>query len=390
MKNRALVFYSIILFLLASTVISSSSKPAFAGIEKGAGTPGAYLRILISPDQQTLFRGDSASFTIIVLNSSSEVNLTNVVVKDLLAPDCNRTIGNLPADSNFPPYKCTMNNIQEPTINWITVEGTNPVDEQLDLANDSASIDIIDISVTLSADPSSIQWPGGKVEYSILARNTGSVPLILNSLSSPQFGDLTDPGNQIVEDNSCLPNPNLPLLPANGGESNCSFSVDLFGESGQIATEVSVGAQDSGGKTIFDTDTINVIINDPDVYTAYFPIVVDKRDEPNNDCFDAYPLSPNQAYHFLPNDSDDWYHFDLSQKDNVFVELTNFVPRLGQVIVYAGDNCNSLQILKNNGNDLETKIVPLGIQPPGRYFILVINDGEPNYQERYQLQVTIP
>ncbi len=115
--------------------------------------------------------------------------------------------------------------------------------------------------------------------------------------------------------------------------------------------------------------------------------MLDLLDEPNNTCANSFPLITNQAYYFLPDDIDDWYYFDLIQQGNVLVELTNFVPRFGQIIIYEGGLCNTLRVLKNNGNDRETKLVPLGEQPPGRYYILVINDGDPSSLERYQLQV---
>ena len=386
MQNRKLIVFSLTIFLAASLIFALMSSNVVARSDKNSGTPGAYLQILISPDQQSLLPGNSAIFTINVSNTSDQINLTNVVVKDLFAPDCNRMIGNLPADFNFPPYTCTLNNVQEPTVNLISVEGTNPIDGEVDIATDTTSIDIVDISVTVDANPTNIQLPGGEIDFSVFISNTGSVAVILNSLTSPQFGNLTDPANLSVTDNTCIPDTNLPLLPPNRGEF-CSFKAELLGEAGPIPIEVTVSAKDNEENTISESDITFVNISVPVVHSVHFPLVIDMQDEPNNTCSSSFPLITNQAYYFLPNDIDDWYYFDLLQQGNVLVELTNFISRFGQIVIYEGGFCNSLRVLKNNGNDMETKLVPLGEQPPGRYHILVINDGDPSSLERYQLQV---
>ena len=386
MRKSKSVVYSLSLFLAILLIISLAARAADASSKKEANSPGKYLRILKSPDQQTILRGDFASFTIVVLNNSDQVNLTDVVVQDLFTPDCNRNIGNLPADSNFPPYKCTLIDVQESVVNWITVEGTNPVDGEVDFATDTADVDIMDISVMVDAVPSEIQSPGGEIEFSVNISNTGSVTATLNSLTSVPFGNLIDPANQLITDNSCVEILNISMLLPDS-EEECFFKGEILGEMGQVPVEVTAGAEGGGEISISKMGVTYINISDPVVHRAHFPLVVDMLDEPNDTCLSAFPLSINQPYYFLPDDRDDWYLFDLIQEGEVLVELSNFIPQLGQIIIYDGGQCNSLQVLKNNGNDKETKLVPLGNQPPGRYHILVINDGDANVKERYQLKV---
>lgn len=109
----------------------------------------------------------------------------------------------------------------------------------------------------------------------------------------------------------------------------------------------------------------------------YLPVLVPSRgDEPNNNCPEALSINTNRSYSFLPNDENDWYYFDLDAEREVTVEMSNFVPRQGQIVIAGGSStCQGLQLLGNNGNNQTEKIVNLGTRPPGRYFIWVITDG---------------
>ena len=64
------------------------------------------ILITKSPDIVTVVMGDLATFIIYVENTG-DVGLTNVEVNDLLAPNCNRTIGNLAAGVST-SYECTV------------------------------------------------------------------------------------------------------------------------------------------------------------------------------------------------------------------------------------------------------------------------------------------
>ena len=109
--------------------------------------------------------------------------------------------------------------------------------------------------------------------------------------------------------------------------------------------------------------------------------------EPNNVCQQAYFISPNITYNFYPNDANDWYHFQLTSSGKLTIRVDNFVPLAGQVAVYKGSNCNNVVFLGSNGNFGDTKVVQLGTQSPGRYYIYVSNDGVLNNVTPYQLQV---
>jgi hypothetical protein len=147
----------------------------------------------------------------------------------------------------------------------------------------------------------------------------------------------------------------------------------------------------SDGTDNSNTAVSTVTINQLPIRQVYIPLLLNNFvvGEPNNHPCDAYALNINQDYFFLPDDVDDWYRFDLPSSGHLIVELTDFVPLMGQVVVYTGTSCDSIQQtpLGNNGNDQSTKVVDLGQRSAGRYFIWIINDGALNATEHYRLRV---
>lgn len=121
----------------------------------------------------------------------------------------------------------------------------------------------------------------------------------------------------------------------------------------------------------------------------YLPVIVPARsDESNDACTQAFGIVTDRSYSFLPDDKDDWYYFELSAELDVTVELTNFVPQAGQIIVASGSSsCQGLRLVGNNGNNQAAKIVTLGTVPPGRYFIWIITDGAFNTSTPYNLHI---
>lgn len=126
-------------------------------------------------------------------------------------------------------------------------------------------------------------------------------------------------------------------------------------------------------------------------YQTNLPLVAKnlrRSDEPNNDCRQAFPLTGNQTYQFLPNDQEDWYQFTLPAAAAVTIELTNFVPQAnGQLIAYTGTCPSGLTLLAQNGDHSTTKILNLGHQPAGTYFIRIFNGGPANTKDLYRLRI---
>jgi uncharacterized repeat protein (TIGR01451 family) len=79
------------------------------------------VQIVKDPKSQTVTKGNTATFTITVLNTG-DVALTDVVVTDALSPNCNKTIGTL-APGQSVSYKCTRPNVQSSFTNVAVVTG---------------------------------------------------------------------------------------------------------------------------------------------------------------------------------------------------------------------------------------------------------------------------
>ncbi|MBP6017182.1 MAG: VCBS domain-containing protein [Candidatus Promineofilum sp.] len=114
-------------------------------------------------------------------------------------------------------------------------------------------------------------------------------------------------------------------------------------------------------------------------------------EEPNNRCTEAVGLALNIDQPFRADDKDDWFYFDTTESNVLTVELRNFTPGAGQIVVAAekspGQGCSGLELLGNNGSSGPDKTVPLGRQPARRYYVWVINDGAISANTVYRLYV---
>lgn len=136
-----------------------------------------------------------------------------------------------------------------------------------------------------------------------------------------------------------------------------------------------------------DPRTTTVAFQDaPPVY-FFLPVVNRRGEEPNNNCASALEIFPNRPEFFFANDRHDWFFFDLTQEANVTVELRDFKPGKGQIVVASGQGCSNLQLVGNNGSNQPNKDVPLGRRQPGRFFIWIINDGVLDTTNPYRLLV---
>ncbi len=110
------------------------------------------------------------------------------------------------------------------------------------------------------------------------------------------------------------------------------------------------------------------------------------NEEPNDSCNAAYPISGNINYRFTADDAYDWFTFSLSSPAATRVELTNFSPKDGQLVVGQG-GCNPPTRIGHNGDSATSKIIELGMLAAGRYYVLVINDGAKGSNIGYDLRV---
>lgn len=240
------------------------------------------------------------------------------------------------------------------------------------------------MSVSVTADPPLLPAPSGTISYSVRLVNTSEVDAIqVNTLRDSILDDLDGQG-------SC----NMPTLSiAAGSFYQCAFTDVLSGTVGDVITRTITATgidDDLTPNQVSGRHDIGVSIIDRPVERIFLANIADDVDEPNNTCIQAYPLQLNRPYNFLAEDIQDIYSFTLTDTQSISVELTNFVPRAGQLIVWKGE-CGMLETppVGRNPDTSLTKTVELGSQPPGPYIIQIINDGPLNDQDLYGLIVRL-
>ncbi len=253
--------------LLLGLVFAFSQFPTTLSAESAANpqAPTDDLRIIVTPEEQAVVAGDAAVFTVLVLNTSSNVNLKNVSVVSAEVPDCNRSIGNLAADDNFPPYQCSRQNTTTPFTGSFEVSGRNVVNNQKQTASVQAKVDVVSLNIQATAAPNTLPEPGGDVTFNLSLTNTGSLDLNLNGFSSPQFGNLLDGSNSAVADNTC-PSA-IPSQLADDDTVSCSFTARVSAQPGaynasfnaNAATNDDLSLSASGNATITLTDVASAM-----------------------------------------------------------------------------------------------------------------------------------
>ena len=151
-----------------------------------------------SPDTQTVDYDQTASFTIVVKNTGN-VPLTDVEVTDLLAPDCDRSIGDLAVGAEN-TFTCSLVNVSSDFTNVAEVSGTFGVTPVSDEDDALVVVDILpDISVIKTATyndvtPADVPETGGSVTFTFAVTNHSSEVFNLTSLVDDTFGDLDGQG----------------------------------------------------------------------------------------------------------------------------------------------------------------------------------------------------
>jgi LPXTG-motif cell wall-anchored protein len=99
------------------------------------------------------------------------------------------------------------------------------------------------------------------VTYTVEVDNDSVEPVTLTALTDDIFGDLLDPANLLVDDNTC---PTTPMLIGIGATFTCTFDADLVGDFGDPdhVNTVTATAQDDELNSTTDTDTETVAFDE--------------------------------------------------------------------------------------------------------------------------------
>lgn len=237
------------------------------------------------------------------------------------------------------------------------------------------------LAASLTAVPLTLPEPGGLVTFALHIQNTGPFTLTLSAMVDDAWGSLHGQG-------SCL----LPQTVGINDQYACAYNGAVSGQMGEVITHTAVVTGTTTNSLIaVNSATASVTITtpvDPPDDMIYLPVVLspDLYGEPNNSCNDAHPLVLNQPGSFLAEDTNDWYAFTLPVASHVQVVLANFVPAVGQITVWSG-NCADAQLIGHDGSRNTDRVLDLGMQPAGPYYIWLINDGPTNMTDFYTLTV---
>ena len=238
-------FLSFVLFSI-SGVNAENLNSYQTMVEDGAEEDGDWLKILKSPDSPYVKRGDDAEFTIVVINTSTQFDMVDIIVSDSQAPNCNNQFSEI-GFGDSEPYSCKQENVENAFTNEIIVSGRNATNNKTDTASATADIEVLELLATIEPETSAVPSPGGELEFSVTVRNLSSVPVILDSLVSDKLGNLADPQNDKLDPNTCT-NAIGRQLSANSGQYQCKFTTDV---------------SNSPGIYVFDVKTIATVKGDP-------------------------------------------------------------------------------------------------------------------------------
>ena len=121
-----------------------------------------------------------------------------------------------------------------------------------------------ELLVVKTANPTTVNEPGDTVTFSVDITNTGIDPnndVTLNSLIDDIHGDLLDPGNTGVSNNTCLALNGTVIAP--GGTVSCTFDAVVSGpgDSSETDTVIASGVDDNGNPIEGSDDATVTIID---------------------------------------------------------------------------------------------------------------------------------
>ncbi|MHA2065503.1 MAG: FG-GAP-like repeat-containing protein, partial [Candidatus Thorarchaeota archaeon] len=216
-------------------------------------------------DSRTINRGDDVTFEITVTNTG-DVDLTNVIVSDVVIPACENLIGDLAVGDSF-TYTCTAINVQESFTNIATVDGESssgtPVTDE-----DPSAIEVIpeaDLSITKSDDIDPVV-AGDNLTYTIGVNNNGP-----EEAQNVIVSDILPAGVTFVYTTGCANDPNgVPSCDlgtiANGGSASYTVTVTVdSGTAGTIINSASVSSSTADPDTGNNSTSEDTIVNRPPV-----------------------------------------------------------------------------------------------------------------------------
>lgn len=395
--------------LTSITVVEATNLAAgrISTVSEAAWIEALKLQATLTPQPASVPEpGDLVKFTVNLVNDGSQaltlVSLTTTQFGNLLDPNNplvaaaqNTCLPQGPAPAlpaHGGAYSCSFEasvNGQPSNFNVNLTATAKDKNNKVTAATATATVVITNqpasLHLSLSADPPFITPPSRPVTFKIQVENTSEADILTITELEDQFlGNLDGEG-------TC----NLPVAALAPSESyQCEFEAIVSGQIGEEKSRtISVTAvdDDTPPHTLIASEVVTVGITAMPLQAVFVPNVTEDTVEPNKSCAQAYPLVLNRPYSFLPPaaypSDQDYFSFELTGNTRVRVELSNFLPQAGQILVRSGDGC--LFVEGKNGTVALNKTVDLGLKPAGKYYIQIINDNNQVFTNMYSVIVRL-
>ena len=247
--------------------------------------------------------GGEAVFTVVVTNTSPDESVTITALTDnrfgdLLGSDAGLIGGATATSCNDAPqaeiaaggtFSCTVTatlagDAGDTHTNVVTAVAVDD-EGNSDSDNDDAVVDFTNVDpsivVTKTAVPTSLDEPGGDVEFTVDVENTSFESVTITDLDDDMFGDLLGADTGLIGGASATScNDLLPISIAAGATFSCTIDATLTGDAGDTHTNVVTS-------TAVDSDTGSTPATDDDDAVVTFDnvdptITVDKTASPTS------------------------------------------------------------------------------------------------------------
>lgn len=170
----------------------------------------------------------------------------------------------------------------------------------------NSKVTVPEITVTKTADPTSLPEPGGDVTFTVLIENTGEEDVRITSLTDNIFGDITQVAGDISATTCAFDQPdNIEIYLDIDEIYQCEFTAAVTGNEGDThintVTASGLGTSTEPGIPISDSDDATVEITGDTPSTGN--IIVVKQTDPAGDTTE-FTFDPNYGVDFTLSDGE--------------------------------------------------------------------------------------
>lgn len=233
------------------------------------------IEVTVTPPFQTVAKGTTAVFTIVIKNTGN-VDLENIVVTSAKVPDCNRQFDELAAGESLPAFACIVSQVQERTDNVVAVTALDTLVDSPVTDDDEAIVRVLqDIIVDISTAPSvgDTLIKGQNAVFNVTVINPSEADL--KSVEVKAFVDY-DVAVELASPNEPIPATECDKVIGNldaGDESTYSCTISNVQASFQIEVQAT-GLIDGVIETDdFDIDEIGVLDLTLEAFSLPFTIL---------------------------------------------------------------------------------------------------------------------